>query len=145
MKQNIGIKVLREGRAEGTIIGGNLGTLLLLTGTPMMPDLSGAILCIEEDEVESPATVERMLTHLRQTGALAKINGMLIGRFHGKVAFSDADPLADVLLRAMEGFDFPVMYDLDFGHTDPLLTVPIGGHCAMDTAKKDIVFSSFIA
>lgn len=146
MKPNEGIKILKSGTASGTLIGGNLGTLLLLNGTPYMPDLQDTILCVEEDEVETPATIDRYFTQLRQIGALSKINGMLIGRFNGKVGFKKDDSLEDIVLSATEKYDFPVFYDLDFGHTDPILTIPIGGRCEISAADSlvSISFSSFI-
>lgn len=147
-KSNEGIKIiLKSGlTSSGTLIGGNLGTLLLLNGTSYMPNLEGTILCVEEDEIETPATVDRFLTQLRHIGAFSKIKGMLIGRFNSKVGFKKEDSLEDVVLAATEGYDFPILYDLDFGHTDPMLTIPIGGHCEMGTADNRIIisFSSFI-
>lgn len=143
-KLNQGIKTLKPGAATGTVIGGNLGAFLSLSGTSFMTNLERAIFCIEEDEVESPATVDRLFTQLRHIGAFKKISGMFIGRFHSKVGFSEKDPLEDVVLAATEGYDFPILYDLDFGHTDPMITIPIGGQCKLDVTNKKLTFSSFI-
>ncbi|WP_218916179.1 S66 family peptidase [Marinithermus hydrothermalis] len=121
-----GPKVLRPGTAQGPVIAGNLGTMLALCGTPFFPNLEGAILCVEEDETESPASVDRFLTQLRLMGAFAKIRALLVGRFHPKVGFGPEDPLEAVLLRATAGYDLPVAYGFDFGHTDPMFTLPIG-------------------
>lgn len=144
MKPNGGIKILKPGVASGALIGGNLGTLLLLQGTPYIPTLQDAILFVEEDEVETSATVDRFFTQLRHIGAFSKIKGMLIGRFNSKVGFTREDSLEDIVRIATEGYDFPILYNLDFGHTDPMLTIPIGGYCKMDTSAKRITFSSFI-
>ncbi|MFH1315155.1 MAG: hypothetical protein ABIH67_02040, partial [Candidatus Uhrbacteria bacterium] len=38
------------------------------------------------------------------------------------------------------GVRFPVMYNADFGHTDPLITIPNGGIAEIDTKDKAIVF-----
>ena len=69
---------------------------------------------------------------------------MLIGRFNSKVGFKKEDSLEEIVLAATEGCDFPILYDLDFSHTDPMITIPIGGKCDMQTEDKSIVFSSFI-
>ncbi len=56
--------VLNEGKAEGTIIGGNLSTLGLLQGTEYFPDLKGAVLFIEDDWESSAAFFDRDLQSL---------------------------------------------------------------------------------
>lgn len=144
MKPNEGIKMLKPGKASGTIVGGNIGTFLLLNGTPYMPSLQDAILCVEEDEVETPATMDRFFTQLRHIGAFSKIRGMLIGRFNSKVGFKKEDSLEDIVLATTEGYGFPILYNLDFSHTDPMITIPLGGKCDMEAEGKSIVFSSFI-
>ena len=48
-----GIEVLNHGEAEGKIVGGNLCTLNLLQGTEFMPDLTNAVLFLEDDELTS--------------------------------------------------------------------------------------------
>lgn len=144
MKPNEGIKILKSGKASGTMVGGNIGTFLLLNGTSYMPNLQDVILCIEEDEVETPATIDRFFMQLRHIGVFEKIKGMLIGRFNDKVGFKKEDSLEDIVLAATDGYNFPILYDLDFSHTDPMITIPLGGKCDMDTADKSIVFSSFI-
>lgn len=141
MKPNEGIKMLKPGRASGTMIGGNIGTFLLLNGTPYMPTLQDVILCIEEDEVETPATMDRLFTQLRHIDAFSQIQGMLIGRFNSKVGLKKEDSIEDIVLAATEGYDFPILYDLDFSHTDPMITIPIGGRCTMDADRKEIIFS----
>lgn len=36
----------------------------------------------------------------------------------------------------------PVMYDLDFAHTQPLFTITIGGEVTIDTEKQVIQFKT---
>jgi muramoyltetrapeptide carboxypeptidase LdcA involved in peptidoglycan recycling len=36
--------------------------------------------------------------------------------------------------------EVPILFDLDFGHTDPQLPVPIGGHVELDPATETVVF-----
>ena len=57
------------GRADGPLLGGNLCLIAASVGTPDMPDLTGAVLLIE-DVQEPPYKVDRMLTQLRRAGAL---------------------------------------------------------------------------
>lgn len=135
-----GWKTYNKGVAEGTIIGGNVGTLLLLMGTQYFPDMKGKILFVEDDEEEKPQTVDRFFTQLRQIGAFEKIKGLIIGRWHTKVRFSKNDSFEMILEDSLRGYDIPVLYDVDFGHTDPLLTIPLGVKCKLDAGKKQITY-----
>ncbi len=137
-KPNEGWRIFRKGQAEGFLIGGNLGTMLLLAGTPYWPKLDGAILFVEEDEAESPKTVDRMFTQLRQMGVYDRIAGMIVGRFQSSVGYTENDSLEMILTEALRGYKFPVITNLDFGHTDPLLTLPIGVKCQIKTSKPQI-------
>ncbi len=61
---NPGYEVIHEGEAEGRLLGGHLGTLGLLFGTPYMPDLEGTILLLEDDEEAGPIHFDRELQSL---------------------------------------------------------------------------------
>jgi muramoyltetrapeptide carboxypeptidase LdcA involved in peptidoglycan recycling len=95
-----------------------------------MPDLKGAILFFEESG-GSVAQVESQLEHLSQLGLLAGIKGLLFGR---PANFSDHQErgLADVLRELGLRLGISVVMDVDFGHTDPRLTLPIGVRARLD-------------
>ncbi len=133
-RPNAGMKVLKSGTAQGPILAGNMGTLLLLAGTPYFPDVDGVILCLEEDENERPGTIDRFLTQLRQMGIYRKISALIVGRFQSKVGFSPDDSLPSVLSAATKTFDFPILYDADFGHTDPMMVLPNGVQARIDAS-----------
>lgn len=133
-----GWRCYQPGEASGPIVGGNLGTLLLLADTPYWPDMEGCILFAEEDEDESPGTIDRMFTQARQMGIFDQIAGMVVGRFAACVEFGDDDSFEMILDDALAGYDFPVMLDVDFGHTDPLMTFPLGVECRMDAGEGTI-------
>lgn len=121
-----GPRVLVSGSASGPILAGNMGVILALAGTEWFPDFDGVILCIEDDEVETPATIDRYLTQLRQIGVFDRIAGLVIGRFHPGVGFHAKDPLDEIVLEATRGCDIPIALDLDFGHSDPMFVLPQG-------------------
>lgn len=123
---NHGPRVVKEGTASGHIIAGNMGTMMLLAGTPFFPDFTDSILFIEDDDEEKPATIDRYLFHFRNAGVFNRIKGLVVGRFHTNVNFSSNRSLEKIILEATDGFDFPIITDLDFGHTDPMLTLPNG-------------------
>ncbi len=126
LKKATGWKTLKGGRAEGPIIAGNMSTLLLLAGTAYWPDLTGAILCVEDDDTVSPGIVDRYLTQLRQMGVYQQISALVIGRFPSVVGFSEDDRLETILATATRGYSLPIVYDVDFGHTDPMMVLANG-------------------
>lgn len=136
--KNPGWEVFKTGKAQGIVVGGNVGTLLLLAGTPYWPSMKGKILFIEDDEAEPPKTIDRFFTQLRHMGIYDQIVGLVVGRFPGCVGLNTSDSLFMILNDALKGFRIPVITGFDMGHTDPLLTVPIGARVELDASKKTI-------
>ena len=133
---NDGWKVLGEGEASGTILGGNLNTLNLLQGTEFMPLPKGDIILFIEDDSESqPHTFDRDLQSLLHTPLGAQVKGIVIGRFE-KASNMTAEKLAAIVRAKRELQDIPIITGADFGHTTPLITFPIGGKAAISAGKE---------
>jgi len=124
--KNNGYLVINEGEAAGTILGGNLCTLNLLQGTEYFPDLSNTILFIEDDELTSPETFDRDLQSLIHQPGFNGVKGIAIGRFQ-KVSNMTNEKLIKIIKTKRELDNIPVIANVDFGHTSPLITFPIGG------------------
>lgn len=126
-RPNDGWWVLREGSGAGTILGGNLCTLNLLQGTPHMPTADRCVLFVEDDYESHPHHFARDLTSLLQAIPREQVAALLIGRF--QAASEMTRPLlAEIVNRQPLRPDTPVVANLDFGHTSPLLTFPVGGN-----------------
>jgi muramoyltetrapeptide carboxypeptidase len=123
---NGGFWVFNAGLAEGTIIGGNLCTLNLLQGTEYFPDLSGSILFLEDDYESLPHTFDRDLQSLIHLPSFAGVRGIVIGRFQ-KASQVTRELLAQIVRTKKELDSLPVIGNVDFGHSDPRLTFPVGG------------------
>lgn len=123
-------RVRTTGQAAGTLLGGNLSLLVSTLGTPHLPDLTGAILLIE-DVGEYPYRVDRMLTHLRRSGALDQLAGIAVGQF---TDCADAWPvtIADVLTDRLLDLGLPVLGGLPIGHGTQHTAVPLGTHAVLD-------------
>lgn len=127
---NHGMTVFSSGRAEGKIVGGNLCTLNLLHGTRYMPSLVDTILFIEDDSESTYKTVDRDFQSLLHLPAFQQVKGLLIGRFQKGTDMIPAR-LADMLTRRPELRQMPVVTNVDFGHTEPKITFPIGGRASI--------------
>lgn len=134
------IKVLKEGKATGKVIGGNLSLLSASVGTPYEADTEGNILFIEE-VCEPMSKVEKWAYHLRNAGVLKKCSGIILGQFT-KVLNEDLPEYDEIKTfeEILEGLDIPVMYNIESGHGKPMMTIPMGATCHMDTETKTIKF-----
>jgi muramoyltetrapeptide carboxypeptidase len=118
------------GPVAGTLLGGNLSLLTASIGTPDAPDLTGAILLLEE-VAEAPYKVDRMLTHLHRSGALAGVAGIAVGQF---TDCADDWPVSivDVLVERLAPVGVPVLGGLPFGHGQDQISVPVGVPARLD-------------
>ncbi len=137
IQDNGGYWVMAEGRAEGPLLGGNLCTLNLLQGTEFMPDLRGAILFIEDDFESHPATFDRDLTSLTQQSGFDQVVGLLIGRFQTQVEM-DRSKLEQIVASKQELQGIPVIANMDFGHTFPIMSIPVGGIAALEVRSDSV-------
>ena len=135
-RPNPGPRTVREGELEGSIVAGNLTTLLALAGTRFWPELEGALLCLEDDQNADVAILDRMLTQLRQLGVFEQVAGLAFGRFTTASDLGPRSPLNEVILETTRGFDFPIAADLDFGHTDPMVCLPWGVRARLEAGEE---------
>ena len=118
---------LRDGEAEGTLVGGNLSLVAALVGTPFLPDLTGAILVVE-DVGEAPYRIDGLLARLRLAGILERLGGLVFGLFTGADPLPDRPSLAvdEVLDHYAACVDGPVAAGLTYGHVRRKVTLPVG-------------------
>jgi len=127
---------LRSGPEEvsGPLLGGCLSLLTATLGTPFAADLSGSLL-FWEDVAEPAYRIDRMLTHLRLSGSLDTIRGMIVGHITAAGAAGPAGA-GDVeaarvdwpqgVGEALAGFSWPLAWGLPSGHAAPNRTLPLG-------------------
>ncbi|MFB6258043.1 MAG: LD-carboxypeptidase [Flavobacteriales bacterium] len=107
----------RQGKAQGTLIGGNLSVLYSLTGTDSIFDPGGKILFIEDLD-EYLYHVDRMMQNLRKSGILSNIEGLLVGGLtemnDNKVPYGKS--ATEIVADAVKDLDIPVAYGFPAGH-----------------------------
>jgi muramoyltetrapeptide carboxypeptidase len=117
------------GRATGVLLGGNLCMLCTSIGTPFMPDLTGAILLVE-DVGEAAYRVDRMLTQLLNCGILQGLAGIAVGQF--SAPGNGAITPAQVLLERLGDLGIPLLGGLPIGHGSANIAVPLGTEATLD-------------
>ena len=134
--ENDGWRVIQEGEATGTIIGGNLCTLNLLQGTEFMPQFDGSILFIEDDYESNALNFDRDLQSLIHLPDFHKVKAIVIGRF--EVASKVTNTLLDQVIKTKKELrNIPVISGVDFGHTSPMITFPIGGEVEISASRDN--------
>ena len=128
-----GMRVLRPGRARGTLYGGCLSILAASLGTPYAAQTEGKLLFLE-DRGEKPYKVDRLLRQMILAGKFADARGFLFG----EMLDCTADPahLDEVILRVLADFHVPIAIGLRSGHVSyGNVTLPLGieGELILDT------------
>ncbi len=128
--KNEGWWILAAGNASGRLVGGNLGTLMLLSGTPYWPGFAKDTILLAEDcdPTGDAKMFLRNLQSVAQQPDFGNVKALLIGRFQKALSVS-REQLEYIISGIPQLARIPVVANLDFGHTTPMLTLPIGG-CA---------------
>jgi muramoyltetrapeptide carboxypeptidase len=140
-QKSSGLVAIREGRASGALIGGNLTMVQATLGTPFEIDTDGKILFLEEVG-EEPYDLDRMLTHLRMAGKFEKIAGIVIdkcakcGPSEFKPAFENTFSIEEIIFDRLSDLNCPVLYGMSLGHVAHKPTLPLGIQATLDTHKR---------
>jgi len=141
LKENKGFEWLRKGEATGKIIGGCISSIVHLRGTKFWPEHKDRILLVEIpegqefDQGEPVEVVDAILADLELSGVFRDIKGLIIGRpfRYDKEQIND---LKRVVLENTKDYNFPILFNVDIGHTDPQITIPLGVEVKIDSNKN---------
>ncbi|BDU50702.1 S66 family peptidase [Haliovirga abyssi] len=133
--KNEGYRIINKGIGKGKIIGGNLSTLNLLQGTEYMPNLENTILLIEDDKLTFPENFDRDLQSLIQQPNFEKVRGIIFGRFQITSKMKE-EIFLKIIQSKKELRNIPIVSNVDFGHTTPQITFPIGGFSEINLVDK---------
>lgn len=131
-----------SGVATGRLAGGNLSLVTAALGTPFGPDYRESILFLEEVG-EALHRVDRMLTHLRNAGVLARIAGLVLGEFAECRPLRSGAPhlnLAQIFAQVAEWSRVPVLRGVPYGHVRRKATLPLGVAARLDARAGRLEF-----
>jgi muramoyltetrapeptide carboxypeptidase len=124
-------KIIRDGKASGVLLGGNLSTLCSLLGTPFLPSFEGVILFLEE-KGESPYKLDRMLTQLLLSGRLNRLSALIIGQIED---CGEMEIINSMLQERLGRLTIPVVTGLPVGHGNENISLPLGLPAVLDTER----------
>ena len=129
-----GLSVLREGEAEGVLIGGTLTQLAAGLGTPYAMRLDQPSILFIEDVAERPYKLRRMLVQLKLAGVLDRVSGIVIGMMTGCDEPGGSPTACEAITSFLEDFHGPVISGFPSGHGDaPVWTLPFGVRASLST------------
>jgi muramoyltetrapeptide carboxypeptidase len=135
MQPAMGWTWLKPGTAEGALMGGCIESLQHLRGTRFWPDWRGKIFFWEtSEEKPTPETMDGMLMDYENMGVFDQISGMLVGR-PMRYSMDEKQALREVILERTRRYSFPVITDMDFGHTSPQMVLPLGVRARIDASS----------
>jgi muramoyltetrapeptide carboxypeptidase len=119
-------RTLKSGIARGPLCGGNLSLVIERLGTVDQIDTKGAILFLEEIDEELYA-FDRMMLHLKKSGSLQHINGLIIGEMleMGDSGVPFGKSVDEIVLDVCEGLEVPVISNFPCGHGEYQATLPV--------------------
>ena len=115
------------GKAEGTIVGGNMSVFNDLAGSDFDPIMLDDIILFIEDTDEGMSKVDRMLYNIEVRGLQSHIRAVIVGQFNKyKHPENGFDDMYAILHEYLQHWHIPVCYDFPVGHAHlknfPLLT-----------------------
>jgi muramoyltetrapeptide carboxypeptidase len=133
-------RVLRGGRAQGALAGGNVALLSALTGTSFAPRLRDAILVLED--IDEPVyRIDRMMRQLLLAGLLDGVRGIVFGTCTNcpEAADDGARRLDDVVGEIAALLGVPTIIGAPIGHVDDQWTLPLGAPASFDADRRTLV------
>ncbi|CAL9392790.1 Microcin C7 self-immunity protein MccF [Streptomyces sp. enrichment culture] len=147
----VGADRVVEGRGWGGCLEVLGGLLMADREIPREPaELDGGVLFLETSEwMPSAAEVFRTLRNMGERGLLRRFPALLMGRpktwslerpTSPEEAARYAAEQREAVLRALRAYapDTTIVFDVDFGHTDPQLVLPYGGVIRVDGPARRI-------
>jgi len=128
------------GIQRGQLIGGCIEVFDWARGTELFPtEWKDAILFLETSEdAPPPEFVKYTLRAYAALGILSQLSGILFGRpYDNEAKFTEYDRAILQVVREEEGLTaLPIITNMDFGHTSPMLVIPYGLQAEIDCDRQ---------
>ncbi|KAI0100298.1 peptidase family S66 [Nemania sp. FL0031] len=138
---------IRPGKGEGRLFGGCLTVMARLAGVrDIVPDWKGRVVFLEtaigEDSIGGNPIyrVQAGIADLIAQGVFEDVAGLVVGRPFGYTT----PELREEYINVIKGLlcdgplgekKFPILFNVDFGHTSPLVTLPYDTLASLDSDK----------
>lgn len=131
-------RILKPGIAKGALWGGNLSLVIERLGTKVQIDTRDSILFLEEID-EKLYAFDRMMLHLKNSGSLDHINGLVLGEMleMGDSEIPFGKDIDEIVLDVCGDLDIPIISNFPCGHGDCQATLPISHEVEIYAQAED--------
>ena len=130
-KEKTGYKTIKEGTAEGELVGGNLFLTRGMVCGKYSISFKDKILFLEELGIETePAVINNFLYYMKQNGVFDEIKGLWLGNYEHESNIRLEEIVQEVL---GDEYSFPIIKSNNFGHCETKTVIPIGTRARIDT------------
>jgi muramoyltetrapeptide carboxypeptidase LdcA involved in peptidoglycan recycling len=139
LQPHTGYELLQgKGIARGCLIGGCIEVLEMLKGTELWPDKDewkDTILFFETSEDKpDPAYFEYWLRNYGSQGILGRTNGIIFSKPYDNKYYDDyKKAIIKVVRNELKLTDMPILCNMNFGHTAPMMILPYGAMAEIDS------------
>lgn len=143
IKDEKGYEVVQgKGKVTGKLIGGCLDGFPMYVGTEIWPSIDewkDKILFLEtSEEKPEPSLVTYYLRNLGAQGIFNVAKGIIVGKPQEEKYYEEYKEVYRKVLKEFNREDIPVLYNVNFGHNDPIGIIPYGINCELDVDNKKI-------
>ncbi len=130
-----------NGKVTGELLGGCLDVLEFLKDTEywINPiEWTNKIMFLETSEMKmKPDNFKWIIRNYAASGILKNINGLIVARPFDNLYWKEYDDILIQIINQEEGLtDLPIITGMDFGHTCPTFTLPLGVKSEIDIENK---------
>lgn len=141
MIENQGYEFLQgRGVAKGPLIGGCIEVMEMIKGTSLWPSnerFEDAILFFETSEdMPEPSYIEYWLRNYGSQGILQKAKAIVFGKPYQEKYYEEYKNSIMKIVSELKVFDLPIVYNMSFGHNEPMICLPYGAMAEIDCDNK---------
>ncbi|MCM1991872.1 S66 family peptidase [Oceanirhabdus seepicola] len=141
MVKNQGYEFLQgKGVTQGHLIGGCIEVMEMIKGTSLWPSddiFEDAILFFEtSEEMPEPAYIKYWLRNYGSQGILQRVKAIIFGKPYQEKYYKEYKNSIMKIISELGLNDLPIVYNMSFGHNEPMTCLPYGAMAEIDCDKK---------
>lgn len=142
MFKNQGYEFLQgTGVTKGRLIGGCIEVMEMMKGTTLWPSsemFEDSILFFETSEdMPDPSYFGYWLRNYGSQGILQKVKGIIFGKPCQEKYYNEYKASINKIISELDLHSLPIIYNMSFGHNEPMMCLPYGAMAQIDCDKKE--------
>lgn len=140
--EEVGYEVLQgKGSVQGRLLGGCLDVFIEILGTSIWPSVDewkDKIMFLETSESDmSVDTLTWILRNFNAQGIFDVIKGIIVGKPARRYRYEDYKKVYKQVVGIEANHpEIPILFNVNFGHAEPIGIIPYGCLASIDTDKK---------